>query len=97
MTHLNTWPPQDNGCPVKQPCDSGCIRCDHFKAGDRVVSIAGQQVGYRGVLLESYMDNNFHLFMVRWGRNSHTVGKYVQHYKLLYDDNDIEFYQRDRD
>jgi len=96
MPGPNSWPSQYNGCPIKQPCNSDCIICNHFKAGDRVISIAGQQIGFKGILVSSYTDGEHLLFKVKWGRDSHVYGKYAQHYKLLYDDNDIEFYQRGR-
>ena len=88
------WPPQNNGCPIKQPCDSGCTTCSHFKVGDRVISIAGQQIGFKGILVSSYMDGEHHLFMVKWRGDPREYGKYVQHYRLLLDQNDIAFHKR---
>ena len=93
MSGPNGWTPQFNGCPIKQPCDSDCSPCNYFKTGDKVISIGGLEIGKRGVLTRKTTYGRWRSFRVKWD-NGGSNDKFVQHYKLQYDDNDIEFYQK---
>ena len=93
MSGPTGWSPQYNGCPIKQPCASDCAYCNYFKSGDKVISIAGQGIGNKGVLTRKTSWRDFRSFSVKWN-DGQTNDKFVQHYKLQYDGNDIEFYQK---
>ena len=83
-----SYPAQNNGCPIFQPCFADCGVCKHFHIGDEVVSIAGSAVGKRGEIVSLGKIGKHHYAKM----NPSGYTKYINNYRKRYDQNDIESY-----
>ena len=86
------YPPQNNRCG--NPCYSDCVRCTHFSVGDRIYSFAGRHLNEEGRIRTRSLLRGLQYATIDWDTYGQTSGKYVQNFRLLLDQNDIEFHKR---